>query len=149
MQPPFNSTLMELYSALNQLSLVCANCKREASSETDKSTFKLCSGCYQVHYCNRDCQLADRKNHKALCKTFKTNNSNSAPPTILRDDFRSLLYYCSNGDLEGIKSEVAQGLVISAKSNENISSVFNITFWSILRMYRTSSSTWCKYKRSR
>ena len=73
----------------NQIQLVCANCKREADSDFDRRAFKLCSGCYKVHYCNRDCQLADRKNHKASCKAAKTSTLNSTQ-TILAGDFHNL-----------------------------------------------------------
>lgn len=115
-QLPRNSTKREPSSVLNQLRLECANCKREAISEADKCTFKLCSGCYMVHYCNRECQLADRKTHKASCKAIKTDHL-SATQTMLRDCSSDLLNYCHIGDLEGIKRDIARGVDFNVLSN--------------------------------
>ena len=32
---------------------------------------QMCSGCRLAYYCSRDCQVADRSNHKRACKTIK------------------------------------------------------------------------------
>ena len=105
--------------AENQLLLICANCKREANSEADKSTFKLCSGCHKVHYCNRDCQLTDWRNHKASCKAARTSILNATQSTV-RDDFNSLLFYCRKGDLEGIQREIARGVNMNAVTSNRV-----------------------------
>jgi len=41
----------------------CANCGKESGDE-----LKACTACYMVKYCNRDCQIAHRKQHKKECK---------------------------------------------------------------------------------
>ena len=40
----------------------CANCGKEGDS------LKTCTACFMVKYCNRDCQIAHRKQHKKECK---------------------------------------------------------------------------------
>lgn len=44
--------------------VVCQSCGSQGK-------VKACSGCELVSYCGRDCQLADWKNHKVLCKASK------------------------------------------------------------------------------
>jgi len=63
---------------------VCANCGKEGYSD-----LKSCTACKLVKYCNRDCQIAHRPQHKKACrkraaelydeKLFKQ------PPQLLRD----------------------------------------------------------------
>ncbi|KAG9679127.1 hypothetical protein KCU99_g1734, partial [Aureobasidium melanogenum] len=44
---------------------------------------KLCASCENIHYCGRDCQKADWKVHKLLCRTFK--DARDAPgPNMMR-----------------------------------------------------------------
>lgn len=43
----------------------CAKCNK---TEQVLKEFSLCSQCRQVHYCGRDCQVADWKAHKKFCK---------------------------------------------------------------------------------
>ena len=44
---------------------VCANCgKGEESSDS----LKACTACKLVKYCNRECQIAHRSQHKKACK---------------------------------------------------------------------------------
>jgi len=45
--------------------MVCANCGEPASA--------ICTACKSVRYCNRECQLAHRKAHKAECKRREQN----------------------------------------------------------------------------
>ena len=111
MQPPLNSE--------NQLLLACANCKRKANSEADNCTFKQCSGCHLVRYCNRECQLAHRKIHKAYCKPVNTNNNNSTQTII-----NNILRYCENGNLDGLKKEIARGTDLRAASKDQIFEAF-------------------------
>ena len=44
---------------------VCASCGTAGDS------LKLCTGCRNVYYCGRDCQLAHRKAHKKQCKEME------------------------------------------------------------------------------
>jgi len=44
---------------------VCANCAKGEESNED---LKACSACQLVKYCNRECQLAHRPQHKKECK---------------------------------------------------------------------------------
>jgi len=41
---------------------VCANCGKEGDN------LKSCTACKMVKYCNRDCQIAHRPQHKKACK---------------------------------------------------------------------------------
>ena len=41
----------------------CANCGKEGGD-----SLKACTACFMVKYCNRDCQIAHRKQHKKECK---------------------------------------------------------------------------------
>ena len=43
----------------------CANCGRGEESTVD---LKACTACKMVKYCNRDCQIAHRPQHKKACK---------------------------------------------------------------------------------
>ena len=40
----------------------CAACGKEGDS------LKACTACFIVKYCNRDCQISHRKQHKKECK---------------------------------------------------------------------------------
>ena len=43
----------------------CANCGKGEESTGD---LKACTACKMVKYCNRDCQIAHRPQHKTECK---------------------------------------------------------------------------------
>lgn len=45
--------------------LGCKCCERP--SRTILQNLKICSGCMQARYCDRDCQKKDWKNHKCVC----------------------------------------------------------------------------------
>jgi hypothetical protein len=45
--------------------MICANCGEAASA--------ICTACKSVRYCNKECQLAHRKAHKAECKRREQN----------------------------------------------------------------------------
>ena len=45
--------------------IVCANCGKGEESAGD---LKACTACKLVKYCNRDCQIAHRPQHKKACK---------------------------------------------------------------------------------
>ena len=44
---------------------LCANCGKGEGSAGD---LKSCTACKRVKYCNRDCQIAHRPQHKKECK---------------------------------------------------------------------------------
>ena len=45
---------------------ICANCGKD--EESGGNNLKACTACKLVKYCNRDCQIAHRSQHKKLCK---------------------------------------------------------------------------------
>ena len=45
--------------------ILCANCGKGEESAGD---LKACTACKEAKYCNRDCQIAHRKQHKKKCK---------------------------------------------------------------------------------
>ena len=49
----------------NNQPLSCANCGKGEESTGD---LKACTACKMVKYCNRDCQIAHRPQHKKACK---------------------------------------------------------------------------------
>ncbi|CAJ1956015.1 unnamed protein product [Cylindrotheca closterium] len=70
----------------------CGHCGKSGSSETSHKSLKVCSQCSMMNYCSRDCQAADWKQHKKICKSVATSqttthgNSSQVQPT-LGDDF--------------------------------------------------------------
>ena len=42
---------------------ICASCGKE-----DNGSLRVCTACMMVKYCNRDCQIAHRSQHKKACK---------------------------------------------------------------------------------
>ena len=49
----------------NDSMLMCANCGK---GEECSNSLKSCTACKMVKYCNRDCQIAHRPQHKKACK---------------------------------------------------------------------------------
>ena len=49
----------------NEASDICANCGK---GEESSNGLKACTACKLVKYCNRDCQIAHRPQHKKACK---------------------------------------------------------------------------------
>ncbi|KAL7553304.1 hypothetical protein ACHAWF_016577, partial [Thalassiosira exigua] len=48
---------------------ICANCgKGNGKGEEENVNLKACTACKMVKYCNRDCQIAHRPQHKKACK---------------------------------------------------------------------------------
>ena len=45
--------------------ITCANCGK---SEEENVNLKSCNACHMVKYCNRECQVAHRPQHKKACK---------------------------------------------------------------------------------
>ena len=45
--------------------ILCAACGKE---EDEDNKLKACTACKMVKYCNRDCQIAHRRQHKKACK---------------------------------------------------------------------------------
>ena len=56
---------MPINNQENEMTQCCAAC-----GKADKG-LKQCSGCKTVVYCDRSCQLAHRKDHKAECKRIE------------------------------------------------------------------------------
>ena len=48
---------------------LCANC---GEGEESADSLKACTACKMVKYCNRDCQIAHRTQHKKACKKRAT-----------------------------------------------------------------------------
>jgi len=48
---------------------VCANCGK---GEEESDSLKTCRACKMVKYCNRECQIAHRPQHKKECKKRAT-----------------------------------------------------------------------------
>jgi len=44
---------------------ICANCGK---GEEESGKLKSCNACHMVKYCNRECQIAHRPQHKKACK---------------------------------------------------------------------------------
>ena len=42
---------------------ICASCGKE-----DNGSLRVCTACKMVKYCNRECQIAHRSQHKKACK---------------------------------------------------------------------------------
>ena len=49
----------------DDMSPVCANCGK---GEESTNTLKACTACKMVKYCNRECQIAHRPQHKKECR---------------------------------------------------------------------------------
>ena len=49
----------------NTILSMCANCGK---GEDDTEKLKACTACKLVKYCNRECQIAHRSQHKKECK---------------------------------------------------------------------------------
>ncbi|KAI1651927.1 uncharacterized protein F4817DRAFT_85270 [Daldinia loculata] len=58
---------MSLNPTLNQ----CAVCWKEGG--------QLCASCKSCHYCSKECQKADWKSHKLLCKDMTTHSERPSP----------------------------------------------------------------------
>ena len=50
---------------INDVPDACANCGR---GEAEYRTLRTCAACKMVKYCNRECQIAHRPQHKGPCK---------------------------------------------------------------------------------
>ena len=53
---------MSLSSSKTNTNSKCAACGKEGDD------LKVCTACHMVKYCNRDCQISHRKQHKKACK---------------------------------------------------------------------------------
>lgn len=49
----------------DNVSDICANCGK---GEDSSGSLKACAACKLVKYCNRECQIAHRSQHKKECK---------------------------------------------------------------------------------
>ena len=50
----------------NDMPTLCANCGK--GEESVSGDLKACTACKMIKYCNRDCQIAHRPQHKKACK---------------------------------------------------------------------------------
>ena len=50
----------------NNIIAICANCGK--GEESVSGDLKACTACKMVKYCNRDCQIAHRTQHKKACR---------------------------------------------------------------------------------
>ena len=57
-----NDKLKKMSSTEDDNVSICANCGKEGSN------LKSCTACKLVKYCNRECQIAHRPQHKKVCK---------------------------------------------------------------------------------
>ena len=57
--------MRDRYNVVNVRIVMCANC---AKGEESAGDLKACTACMMVKYCNRDCQIAHRPQHKKACK---------------------------------------------------------------------------------
>ena len=59
---------------------VCANCGK---GEEESGNLKACTACKLVKYCNRECQIAHRPQHKKKCKkrAAELHNLFAEPPS--------------------------------------------------------------------
>ena len=64
--------------------MVCANCGESASA--------ICTACKSVRYCNRECQLAHRKVHKAECKRVQAEREEWTTLLAERSALRAVAY---------------------------------------------------------
>ena len=63
---PFTSSRQNIIMSTNSSDITCcANCGKGEESTGD---LKACMACKRVKYCNRDCQIAHRPQHKKVCK---------------------------------------------------------------------------------
>jgi hypothetical protein len=63
---PEHMAILHMYGRITEASLAghkCAVCKKETTNK--------CSGCRTVYYCGPECQNADWKTHKKLCKEIR------------------------------------------------------------------------------
>jgi hypothetical protein len=65
-------------ASTNSVPPKCAKCSKDKSDSGQG--LKRCGRCKLAHYCSRECQKADWKNHKTLCGS--TGDSPSPPSTL-------------------------------------------------------------------
>lgn len=65
-------------ASTNSVPPKCAKCSKDKSDSGQG--LKRCGRCKLAHYCSRECQKADWKNHKTLCGS--TGHSPSPPSTL-------------------------------------------------------------------
>jgi mitochondrial splicing suppressor protein 51 len=65
-----------------------ASCGKASSKDT---SLKRCAKCRTIHYCSRDCQKADWKQHKKVCAMAaqKSGSTNNALPSTVSTSSRS------------------------------------------------------------
>ena len=73
--------------------LSCANCGK---GDESAGNLKACTACKMVKYCNRDCQIAHRPQHKKACKKRAAELHDEAlfKPSLLPEDCPFTVYPC-------------------------------------------------------
>ena len=121
--------------------ITCANCGKGEESSSD---LKACTACNMVKYCNRDCQIAHRPQHKKACKKraaelrdeqlfFKEHQPREEcpicmlPPPLYSNRTGMTFYSCCgkdicNGCVHAIKESGAKDLCPFCKSPPSNSS---------------------------
>lgn len=66
---PLGTEIRENTGSIQVPGGLCNGCTK--TGEQLKMVLKQCSRCKNVHYCSRECQLADWKHHKKLCNAKK------------------------------------------------------------------------------
>ncbi|KAJ7279736.1 hypothetical protein C8J57DRAFT_1712667 [Mycena rebaudengoi] len=87
-------TTMELGPLPAMIGLACHKCCREEDVELSR-----CGGCRRISYCGKECQDADWKRHKPMCKALTSLEKNSAAAATLV----SLLPKKPSSDLQEIR----------------------------------------------
>ena len=62
---PSTPHIREYYRKIMSTANKCANCGK---GEENSGDLKACTACKMVNYCNRECQIAHRPQHKKACK---------------------------------------------------------------------------------
>jgi TPR repeat protein len=57
-------------SRIEEAALTCGGCGRV--KKDGEGSLSLCKGCRCIYYCNRECQKAHWKEHKAICKRISS-----------------------------------------------------------------------------
>ncbi|KAI9688608.1 MAG: hypothetical protein M1820_010228 [Bogoriella megaspora] len=60
----------------------CASCKKSGSNVPN---LKVCAKCQTTHYCSRECQKVDWKNHKKVCAQNASNNTSPSGSSPMKN----------------------------------------------------------------
>ena len=87
--------------------ILCAACGKK---EDEDNNLKACTACKMVKYCNRDCQIAHRRQHKKACKKRAAAVQEEAlfeqPPP--NEDCPVCFLHCRHSESSGINHVVGK-----------------------------------------